>query len=745
MATMKDVARLAGVSHGTVSNVLNGAKGVSIDKIRKVEAAIRQLGYKPNALARNLKASKADRSIYVVLPDVRDGACHDIYDGIIRAAESAGYRVNLHLTGEMPYRERQIFSRAQMYNTDGVIVMTCQPENIEYFKKLSRDGMKVVFVMRESGDADFVGIDVKKWIGRSIGAKIASGMRRIALITGPKEYSFESECVDGYLKALFNGNVTIQGEYIRVTASDKESAMRAAIRMLNMQERPEIIYVTSETLAKGVRKAMELTLMPQEEPPELAIIGSPVWTRLDCQNEEDIVLPYASVGESAFRLLLSRIEGKAAIEPGRILMGLDADAAIKNPAVFQRRESSRIRVLLQEGQMGYAVQSLSNDFRKRTGIEVDIDLVNYKNVLERIKSNVNTRQYDVFACDIPWVEELVHGGHIASLEPYLEDKSALFDVFQKNILREYCVYDNTFYALPYSYTVQMLYYRKDLFDKLKNRRMYHDIYKEELRVPRTWAEYNRVARFFTRKYNPDSETLYGTTLGGKVFSGAVCEFLPRAWAFGGNIFNDGRVAINHPKCIEALENYVECFSYANPAAPDWWWDEEVLEFARGDAAMMVVYTDHTTSLRDRSRSNVVGKTGDAQIPGGISVLGGWNIAMSAYSAHKEEAFAFLRWSACEEMAMPNAVLGRVLPYKSICANTELANFYPWHRDSFKAFSHIGKRMIPRMNGRDVTSEKELEIIISEAVYDAVVGRCPAEEAIGAAAARLERLLRRGDE
>ena len=76
------------------------------------------------------------------------------------------------------------------------------------------------------------------------------------------------------------------------------------------------------------------------------------------------------MGESAFRLLLSRIEGKAAIEPGRILMGLDADAAIKNPAVFQRRESSRIRVLLQEGQMGYAVQSLSNDFRKRTGIEV---------------------------------------------------------------------------------------------------------------------------------------------------------------------------------------------------------------------------------------------------------------------------------------------------------------------------------------------------------------------------------------
>ena len=53
MATMKDVARLAGVSHGTVSNVLNGSKGVSIDKIRKVEEAVKALGYKPNALARN--------------------------------------------------------------------------------------------------------------------------------------------------------------------------------------------------------------------------------------------------------------------------------------------------------------------------------------------------------------------------------------------------------------------------------------------------------------------------------------------------------------------------------------------------------------------------------------------------------------------------------------------------------------------------------------------------------------------
>ena len=66
---MKDVAKLAGVSHGTVSNVVNGVKNVSVDKIKKVEAAMAQLGYKPNLAARNLKMEFTNQ-IDLVLPEI---------------------------------------------------------------------------------------------------------------------------------------------------------------------------------------------------------------------------------------------------------------------------------------------------------------------------------------------------------------------------------------------------------------------------------------------------------------------------------------------------------------------------------------------------------------------------------------------------------------------------------------------------------------------------------------------------
>ncbi|MEG2361727.1 MAG: LacI family DNA-binding transcriptional regulator, partial [Christensenella sp.] len=69
MATMKDVAKLAGVSHGTVSNIINGAKGVSLDKVKRVEKAMKELSYEPNAIARSLKLSKT-MQIDIILPNI---------------------------------------------------------------------------------------------------------------------------------------------------------------------------------------------------------------------------------------------------------------------------------------------------------------------------------------------------------------------------------------------------------------------------------------------------------------------------------------------------------------------------------------------------------------------------------------------------------------------------------------------------------------------------------------------------
>ena len=127
MPTMDDVARYAGVSHGTVSKVLNKIPGVSIKKIELVEKAIEELGYKPNVYAKNLKR-KTTKRIDLIVPSIQDSAMADLYDSIYWAASADGYELNLHISHETPVRETAILREIQSLKSSGALLVTCQPE-----------------------------------------------------------------------------------------------------------------------------------------------------------------------------------------------------------------------------------------------------------------------------------------------------------------------------------------------------------------------------------------------------------------------------------------------------------------------------------------------------------------------------------------------------------------------------------------------------------------------------------------
>jgi multiple sugar transport system substrate-binding protein len=732
MVTMKDVAALAGVSHGTVSNVLNGAKGVSVDKIKKVEDAIKKLGYNRNALAINLKTTKAQKNIYVILPNISDFANEDILNGILRGADNKGYSISIFTSNELPYREKDILNRARMFNVDGILMMTCQPDNTDLIKGIQRDRLNVVCMQREiaGGSCGFVGIDFKDRIIDSIKVQLDKGLDKIAMLTGPKRYSFDAACVDAYFNALFNANKQICNQYVMVTDGDRESAMRVAVKLLNSSQRPDVIYVSGELLAEGLKKAIELTSMPGIKNPKVIILNSGRWTRVQNENEENIVLPFGEVGETAVQLLIDIIENNSDRKNVKIQINVQKENELPMTITsFEKKNPKKLRVLLHNDHAGKAVDALSNDFKKRTGLDLEIDLLSYKYMLKEIKASKETGKYDVFSIDVPWIKELIAEDCIQELNEYIRDEWKLTDTFQHDIFDEYSMYNGRRHVLPYSFTSQLLFYRKDLFDKLKNKRLYYDWYKEELKVPDTWEEYNKVARFFTRKFNPDSDTLYGTALGGRSFMGATSEFLPRAWAFGGDVFDKDNIVIRSEACINALKNYIACFDYAHPDSSNRWWDDEAIDFSEGHSAMMVQYSDQATMLRDSNISTVVGKTGFDMVPGGVSLFGGWSIGMNKNSKLKDEAFEFIKWTISDDMSMPNAVLGRMIPYKSIRDSYELMAMYPWHRDTFKTFTSAKKRIIPRNIKGECVSEQIFEEIVGTAVHDAILKKCTPENAI----------------
>ncbi len=730
MATMKDVAKRAGVSHGTVSNVLNGSKSVSSDKIRRVEQAVAELGYKQNELARNLKTKRTGR-IEVVFPDIASMAYAKLFDEISIYASEKGYSAYLRVCSNVPDRECAILESALMMGSDGVILLTCQPGNTEFFNRVIEGGLKIIFIQNKVSGylMNNVDMDVRAAIAAHIQSQLAAGYEKIAIIAGPQEYSFEMESVDAYFNAMHKARKNVEAKYVETVNGNKESAMRAAIRLMEMENPPQVIYTTNRMLSEGVNCALSISMEPRVTAPKVITLDAEEWTRAKSEKDNHLLLPYTQMARAAVKML-DEVVSQEDTRGGRsISISCAQSTGLAAARCHDIGIQRKIRILAQDSPASHTIPSLAADFKRTTGIELELKQVPYNQMLKEILKGIPTGEYDAFTFDLAWMKELILGGYVQDLSDFYTDNKELSRMFSEDVLREHCFFGDHLYALPFSHTVQLLFYRKDLFSQIKNKRLFYERFKKELQVPTTWEEFNRVAGFFTRRYNPESETLYGTTLGAMNASGAVCEYLPRAWGMGGNIFENGKAVISSDKCVAALSNYAESFNYAHPDSPVFWWDEQVEIFGRGDAAMMMLFSDHATPLEDRSVSSVVGKVGFTLVPGKASVLGGWSIGVNPYSEKKNDAFEFAKWTASESLIIPNAMLGRIVPYRSVFESAELHNLYPWYRILPSAFACTRRRAMPKNSKGEGVSEAVLEQLIGNAVHKAIESRLPPREAL----------------
>ena len=124
MVTIKEVAKRAGVSHGTVSNVINNSGKVSSEKIMKVEKAMKELGYQPNVVARSLKEERS-KKIALILPNLYSKEFLILFENLNRYAAKDGYSVELFITDEIMAREREMLTDAQMKKAEAAVIVTC--------------------------------------------------------------------------------------------------------------------------------------------------------------------------------------------------------------------------------------------------------------------------------------------------------------------------------------------------------------------------------------------------------------------------------------------------------------------------------------------------------------------------------------------------------------------------------------------------------------------------------------------
>lgn len=293
MVGIKDVARRAGVSVGTVSNVVNRPHLVSATTRSRVLTAIQELGYVRDESARQLRAGRS-RILALVVLDLGNPFFVDIARGAEQAAHDEGLHVITCDSGQQADREQSYLSMLAEQRVRGVLLSPVDTSGaaLETFR---RNEIPYVFVDRRVPADEASSVSVDDVAGGALAARhlVERGHREIALVNGPQ---ILAQCRDreaGVRSVLADSAARLS--VLETTDLDVASGRDAGARLLGMSPRPTAVFCANDLLALGVLQAMVSSGV--RVPEELAIVGYD-----DIEFAGAAAVPLTSVRQPARRL-----------------------------------------------------------------------------------------------------------------------------------------------------------------------------------------------------------------------------------------------------------------------------------------------------------------------------------------------------------------------------------------------------------------------------------------------------------
>lgn len=309
MATIKDVAKMAGVSPSTVSRALSGNAPVDKQTRERVMEAVRALNYKPNVLAKGLKEGKT-KAIGLVLPNIGNPIFPSVARGVEDIARQEGYTVILCNTDEDREIEIDYINKLKNRWVDGFIFATAG-KDAQHILELKADGIPVVLLVRNIDyKVDAVVIDNFKAAYRATQYLLELGHHRIALINGDPELSLYSERFEGYKSALKDSDIKVDESLIIRGVEDMEEAYTATQELLEKGILPDAILAASDPKAYGAMRALKESGL--SIPKDVALMG---FDNLEMSRFMDPPLtavsqPWYEMGVAAMNRLLDLIANR---------------------------------------------------------------------------------------------------------------------------------------------------------------------------------------------------------------------------------------------------------------------------------------------------------------------------------------------------------------------------------------------------------------------------------------------------
>ncbi|ENM5758841.1 substrate-binding domain-containing protein [Vibrio mimicus] len=309
MATMKDIARLAGVSTSTVSHVINKSRFVSDEIAERVNNAAQQLNYAPSALARSLKMNRT-QTIGMLVTTSTNPFFGEVVKGVERSCYHKGYNLILCNTEGDNQRMKASINTLLQKRVDGLLLMcsTLEGERLDVFDRYP----DIPVVVMDWGPILFASdkIQDNSLQGGYMAAKhlIECGHREIGCITGPLIRHQAQMRYEGYKRALSEKGIAINPDWIVESDFECEGGYNAFEKLCERGKLPSALFVCNDMMAMGVIQAANLRGL--RVPDDLSLIGyddvhiakfmSPALTTIH--------QPKYRLGKAAIDTLLYRLE-----------------------------------------------------------------------------------------------------------------------------------------------------------------------------------------------------------------------------------------------------------------------------------------------------------------------------------------------------------------------------------------------------------------------------------------------------
>jgi len=323
MATIRDVAKKAGVSVATVSHVINGTRKVAPETEARVRRAMEELGYQPNAIAQSLR-KRTTYAVGILVSDITNSFFATLVRGAEDAALEAGYSVIVCNSDEDPQKEDMYIRALWRRRIDGMLIAPTRDGTSPALQELVQRKLPFVFVDRKAK-----GIEADAVLSDNIGGAylatkhlIERGHKRIGIVLGIPGATTTEERLLGYRQALEEAGIPFSEDLVVWGGYRMEGGCKACAQLLSLSDPPTAIFSTNNLMTVGVLQ--ELSYRGIKIPEEVAVVG------FDDLEWAEIVYPPLTVvaqrpyeiGYQAFKILLRRLNRSEGMQEVRVSVEL---------------------------------------------------------------------------------------------------------------------------------------------------------------------------------------------------------------------------------------------------------------------------------------------------------------------------------------------------------------------------------------------------------------------------------------